>query len=186
MMTSRHVSELLDAPPVWETQAPPTPNIVQFSRIQVIRNLDIHLFPSRAEKDELSDIRDSVQTATTTLADFSNGWDLDTVDISTAEEELLNVEIDGEAHIAWGHPTRDQYLGAFLGTAAIAMLVEDVPELSARARTIALRMLDYLDQTGWAPTNGFNDGVSTVFITLPSQVLAYYALGNELDPERYG
>src|SRR5210317_935386 len=89
MTAPRTIEDLLESPPVWKTQDPPSPNIVQFSRIQVLRNLDTHLFPNQAEPDELSDIRDQIQTATNAISDFKNGWDLTHQKLAWYQEDLL-------------------------------------------------------------------------------------------------
>lgn len=89
MTAPRPIEDLLNSPPVWKTHAPPSPNIVQFSRIQVLRNLDTHLFTNQASPEELSDIRDQIQTAATAVVDFKTGWDLTNLKLAWDQEELL-------------------------------------------------------------------------------------------------
>lgn len=105
-------------------------------------------------------------------------------------EDRLFTSADGE-YRSIGHITRDQYAGAFLGTALAAVHLDD-GELREKAREVVLEMASYLVEQHFCPTEATVDPVtgtrlaSVTYVANPGQVLAILQAARKLDPERFG
>lgn len=107
-----------------------------------------------------------------------------------------------DGYYSEGHVTRDQYVGAFLGTGMAyhhirpgatddAALASTVKAVRTLAKKIALAMTEYLLEHNWSPQEATLDArghreTSVTFVTAPSHILGILQLARSLFPEKKG
>lgn len=91
--------------------------------------------------------------------------------------------VGGQPHYWVGHTSRDQYSGVFFGL-GVAWDLLDHPEARAEISDAVTRMLDFLEDRGWAVV--MPDGsISTVFWGRADQVLSFFQVGRQVNPDRF-
>ncbi|HUP57016.1 MAG TPA: hypothetical protein VM598_06155 [Bdellovibrionota bacterium] len=97
---------------------------------------------------------------------------------------LFEVLYKGEPSYWIGHPTRDQYVGAFLGLASAYELIEDEEIRRVAAETIT-KLVDGLVDHGWIMgTPG--KPIQETYIGRPDHRLSALQLARRVNPARFG